>query len=73
MQKVRSLWDRGSTRGEELGKMWRSLPDAVKTGKPVMEVNTDVGAQEIFPKLAEAIFPNSYATAKQVATLLKRR
>ncbi|MBA3994595.1 MAG: hypothetical protein C0469_13800 [Cyanobacteria bacterium DS2.3.42] len=57
--------------GDELGKMWRNLPDAVKTGKPVMEVNTDVGAQEIFPKLAEAIFPNSYATAKQVATLLK--
>lgn len=57
--------------GEELGKMWRNLPDAIKSGKPVMEVNTDVGAQEIFPKLAEAIFPNSYATAKQVATLLK--
>lgn len=57
--------------GEELGKMWRSLPDAVKTGKAVMEVNKDHEAVEIFPKLAEAIFPNSYATAKQVATLLK--
>lgn len=36
-----------------------------------MEVNKDLQAEEIFPKLAEAIFPNSYATARQVATLLK--
>lgn len=59
------------TQGDELGKMWRNLPEVVKTGKPVMEVNKDVHAEEIFPKLAEAIFPNSYAAARQVATLLK--
>ncbi|MBA3857296.1 MAG: hypothetical protein C0507_10350 [Cyanobacteria bacterium PR.3.49] len=57
--------------GDELGKMWRNLPDCIKSGKAVMEVNKDLQAEEIFPKLAEAIFPNSYATARQVATLLK--
>lgn len=57
--------------GEELGKMWRNLGDNIKSGKGVMEVNKDHEAVDIFPKLAEAIFPMSYATAKQVATLLK--
>lgn len=55
----------------ELHKMWRQLPDVVKTGSAVMEVNRDAKAEEIFPMLAESIFPNSYAQARQVATLLK--
>lgn len=56
---------------EELDKMWRLLTDTLKTGKPVMEVNLDAKAEEIFPQLAEAIFPLSYAIAYDVVRFLK--
>lgn len=58
-------------RDDELNKMWRSLADAVRTGEPVMQVNQEQKAEEIFPALAEAIFPVSYATALQLVEELK--
>ncbi|HMY03136.1 MAG TPA: methyltransferase dimerization domain-containing protein, partial [Candidatus Obscuribacter sp.] len=48
---------------EELDKMWRGLKDTVSTGKPVMEVNQEERASEIFPHLAESIVPLNYAIA----------
>jgi 2-polyprenyl-3-methyl-5-hydroxy-6-metoxy-1,4-benzoquinol methylase len=56
---------------EELDKMWRSLTDTLTTGKPVMEVNLDARAEEIFPQLAEAIVPLNYAIACDVVQFLK--
>ncbi len=58
---------------EELDKMWRSLPETVATGKPVMEVNVEQRAEEIFPQLAEAIFPLNYAIACDVVRYLKTK
>lgn len=58
-------------RDDELSKMWRSLTEAIRTGEPVMQVNQEQKAQEIFPALAESIFPISYATALDLAEELK--
>lgn len=52
---------------EQLDKGWSQLASAVRTGKPVKEVNTQATAEEFFPALAEGIFPMSYATAQMVA------
>ncbi|MBS1996021.1 MAG: methyltransferase domain-containing protein [Cyanobacteria bacterium SZAS LIN-2] len=56
---------------EELDKMWRSLTETVRSGKPVMEVNTDATAEEIFPRLAESIIPLNYAVASDVVQFLR--
>lgn len=49
---------------DELDKMWRYLKDTVKSGQPVMHVNNDDKASEIFPHLAESIIPLNYAIAE---------
>jgi len=56
---------------DELDKMWRSLTETISSGKPVMEVNTDATAEEIFPRLAEAIIPLNYAISCDVVRYLK--
>jgi ubiquinone/menaquinone biosynthesis C-methylase UbiE len=58
---------------EELDKMWRKLRETIKTGVPVMEVNQDAKAEEIFPHLAEAIVPLNYCIAADVVKFLKER
>ncbi len=52
---------------EQLDKGWTQLGSAIRSGKPVKEVNTQQTAEEFFPALAEGIFPMSYATAQIVA------
>jgi 2-polyprenyl-3-methyl-5-hydroxy-6-metoxy-1,4-benzoquinol methylase len=52
---------------EQLDKGWSELGSAVRSGKPIKEVNTQKTAEEFFPALAEGIFPMSYATAQMVA------
>lgn len=52
---------------EQLDKGWSQLGSAVRSGKPIKEVNTQKTAEEFFPALAEGIFPMSYATAQVVA------
>ena len=37
---------------DELDKMWRGLRETIRTGVPVMQVNDDAKAEEIFPHLA---------------------
>ncbi len=58
---------------DELGKMWRGLRETIRTGTPVMAVNEDAKAQEIFPQLAEAIVPLNYCIAADVVKYLKER
>ena len=58
---------------DELDKMWRGLRDSIRTGTPVMAVNEDAKAQEIFPYLAEAILPLNYCIAADVVNYLKER
>ena len=58
---------------EELDKMWRGLKDTVSTGKPVMEVNQEERASEIFPHLAESIVPLNYAIAVDALQFVKQR
>jgi ubiquinone/menaquinone biosynthesis C-methylase UbiE len=58
---------------EELDKMWRRLKDSLLSGKPVMAVNEDKQAEEIFPQLAEAIVPWNYVIAGDVVESLKER
>ncbi|MDP3510923.1 MAG: class I SAM-dependent methyltransferase [Candidatus Melainabacteria bacterium] len=58
---------------DELDKMWRSLRETIRTGTPVMAVNEDAKAQEIFPSLAEAIVPLNYCIAADVVKYLKER
>lgn len=58
---------------DELDKMWRGLRDTIRTGMPVMAVNEDDKAQEIFPHLAEAIVPLNYCIAADVVKYLKER
>lgn len=52
---------------EQLDKGWSQLGSAIRSGKPIKEVNTQETAEEFFPALAEGIFPMSYATAQVVA------
>ncbi len=56
---------------DELGKMWRNLRETIKTGKPLMEVNQDKKAAEIFPHLAESIIPLNYAIAVDAVKVVK--
>ena len=56
---------------DAIDSMWRGLSDTVKTGRPAKTVNTDEQAQQFFPRLAEAIFPLSFAVAQQVSEQLK--
>lgn len=58
---------------DELDKMWRGLKDTVSTGKPVMEVNQEERAAEIFPHLAESIVPLNYAIAVDALQFVKQR
>lgn len=58
---------------DELDKMWRGLRETIRTGVPVMEVNEDAKAEEIFPHLAEAIVPLNYCIASDVVKYLKER
>lgn len=58
---------------DELDRVWANLTDVIKSGKPVMEVNQDHKAEEIFPKLAEAIFPLSYAIAVDAMEVIRER
>lgn len=55
---------------EQLGAAWGQLAKAVKAGTPVMQVNQDAKAEEIFPALAEAIFPLNWQFAEQLANHL---
>lgn len=57
----------------ELDKMWRGLKETVQSGKPVMEVNQDAKAEEIFPHLAESIIPLNYAIALDALNVVKAR
>jgi len=56
---------------DELSKMWRNLRETIKTGRPVMEVNQDTKAAEIFPQLAESIIPLNYAIAVDAVKVVK--
>ena len=56
---------------DAIDSMWKGLSDTVKTGRPAKTVNTDEQAQQFFPRLAEAIFPLSFAVAQQVSDKLK--
>ncbi len=58
---------------DELDKMWRGLRETIRTGTPVMAVNEDAKAQDIFPHLAEAIMPLNYCIAADVVKYLKDR
>lgn len=58
---------------EELDKMWRGLTETIRTGKPVMEVNQEERAAEIFPRLAESIVPLNYAIAVDALQFVKQR
>lgn len=58
---------------DELDKMWRNLRETIRTGQPVMAVNEDAKAEEIFPHLAEAIVPLNYCIAADVVKYLKER
>ncbi|CAN5394710.1 methyltransferase [soil metagenome] len=58
---------------DELDKMWRGLRETIRTGVPVMQVNDDAKAEEIFPHLAEAIVPLNYCIAADVVKYLKER
>lgn len=46
-----------------LDKMWQDLTKAIAEGKPVMEINHDAKAEEVFPHLAEALVPLNYGYA----------
>lgn len=50
---------------------WKSLSDAIRSGKPHQEVNKVEKAEEFFPDLAAALFPLNYTTATMVADQLK--
>jgi 2-polyprenyl-3-methyl-5-hydroxy-6-metoxy-1,4-benzoquinol methylase len=58
-------------RNEMIERSWEQLTAVIRSGKPEMKVNSDKQAEEFFPKLAESIFPLSYAFAQQVAQELK--
>jgi ubiquinone/menaquinone biosynthesis C-methylase UbiE len=58
-------------RHAEMMKVWEKLPECIKSGKPVEQVNTEAEAAEFFPALAAAIFPMGYATARAVAEKLE--
>lgn len=47
----------------KLDQVWQKLTEAIASGKPVMEVNEDAKAEEIFPHLAEALVPLNYGYA----------
>lgn len=51
----------------QLNEAWANLAYAVKSGEPSMQVNQDAKAEEIFPALAEAIFPLNWQFAEQLA------
>ncbi len=52
---------------EELSKVWDGLARSLRSGKPVVEVNDEKKAEQFFPQLVAAIFPQSYTTAAMVA------
>lgn len=56
---------------EEMHKAWQQLTEAIKSGKPVNQVNQDAQAEDFFPKLAASIFPMNYTTAEMVARELQ--
>jgi len=56
---------------EDLAKAWSGLTEAIRTGKPAMEVNLDQKAEEFFPRLAATLFPMNYTTAQMAARDLK--
>lgn len=58
-------------RHAEMMRVWDRLPECIKRGQPVEQVNKDAEAAEFFPGLAAAIFPLGYATARAVAERLK--
>lgn len=55
----------------EMQKAWYQLADVIRSGKPVMEVNQQIVAEEFFPALASAIFPLNLFNASVVARELK--
>jgi ubiquinone/menaquinone biosynthesis C-methylase UbiE len=52
---------------------WGKLAEVVKTGKPVVAVNTEDFGKEFFPKLVSAIFPMSFGGASAVAHSLSEK
>jgi ubiquinone/menaquinone biosynthesis C-methylase UbiE len=55
----------------EMQKAWYQLADVIRSGKPVMEVNQQIVAEEFFPALASSIFPLNFFNANVVARELK--
>jgi 3-hydroxy-5-methyl-1-naphthoate 3-O-methyltransferase len=52
---------------------WGRLAEVVKTGKPVIAVDTEGAGKEFFPKLVSAIFPMSFGGASAVAQTLSEK
>lgn len=55
----------------EMQKAWYQLADVIRSGKPVMEVDQKVVAEEFFPALASSIFPLNFFNASLVARELE--
>lgn len=49
---------------EQLIPRWKTLPDAVRTGKPAVAANQQKEGATFFADFVEAIFPLSYAAAR---------
>lgn len=56
---------------DQIEERWKGLTAAVRSGRPVVQVNQDERAKEFFPALAEAIFPLSFGYAQRVAEELR--
>src|SRR5688572_22418860 len=48
---------------------WMQLTDVIRSGRPVMGVDTDEG-REVFPRLVRAIFPMTYNVARALVDAL---
>ncbi len=50
---------------------WMRLPESVKTGRPVFNLNEDTEAQKYFSEFVEALFPLNYKAARWVGRHLE--
>ncbi len=52
---------------------WMKLGEIVKSGKPIVAVDTHADASQFFPKLVRAIFPMSYGGARAAVDALSKK
>ncbi|MEW6208068.1 MAG: methyltransferase [Acidobacteriota bacterium] len=52
---------------------WGHLTDVVKSGRPVIGVDTEEAGRDFFPKLVAAIFPLSYGAAQAACNALPEK